>query len=247
MPEFDIIPAVDIRDGRCVRLYQGLPGEETVFDEDPLNAALRWEGEGARRLHVVDLDGAFEGSPMNRDIIEDIAGRLSIPVQVGGGIRTTADARSYIDSGVSRVIIGTAAFMDSDWLEEIVVELGDRLAVGVDVKGGRVAVSGWTGDCGVTPREAVEGLEAAGVRRIIHTSVSKDGTLSGPDFEGIEKLAGASAIPLIASGGVGSVEDVARIRKMSDLGVEGLIVGMALYRGLFTLADAQRAIGKGGC
>ncbi len=242
MTDFTVIPAVDIRGGKCVRLYRGQAKKETVFDQDPLQVAKRWEDEGASLLHVVDLDGAFEGRPVNGGIIERIAGSLSIPIQVGGGIRKTEDARFYIDAGVSRVIVGTAAFQSEGWLEEAAGELGERLVVGLDVKGERVAVSGWTDDSGLTPGEALKRLTCAGVRRIIYTNIGRDGTLEGPDLEGIESLARMSPVPVIASGGVSGVKDVLDVWRLSDLGVEGIIVGMALYRGLLTLPDALRAM-----
>ncbi len=239
--EFTVIPAVDIRGGRCVRLFQGLPGEETVFSEDPLGAAERWQSEGASYLHVVDLDGAFEGRPVNNELIVEIAGRLSIPVEVGGGIRTAESARSYIDGGVDRVVMGTAAFEDPGMLSDMAGELGERLVVGVDVKDGRVAVAGWT-ETGVQgPLEAVEMLASAGVRRVIYTDTSKDGTLKGPNLAAIEQIARACRVPLIASGGVGELEDIARVSSMGALGIEGIIVGMALYKRKFTLAEAQLA------
>ena len=242
MTDFTVIPAVDIRGGKCVRLYRGQAEKETVFDADPLQVAKRWEDEGASLLHVVDLDGAFEGSPVNVGVIERIVCSLSIPVQVGGGIRSTGDVRSYIDAGVSRVIVGTAAFEIEGWLEEVAGELGERLVVGLDLKDEKVAVSGWTGDTGKTAGEALERLTGAGVRRIIYTNVGKDGTLEGPDLEGVERLARMSQVPVIASGGVSGVKDVLDLWRLSDLGVEGIIVGMALYRGLLTLPDALRAV-----
>jgi len=242
MKDFTVIPAVDIRGGNCVRLYRGQADEETVFDADPLQVAKRWEDEGASLLHVVDLDGAFEGTPVNMGLIERIAGSLSIPVQVGGGIRSTGDARSYLDAGVSRVIVGTAAFGTSGWLEEVAGEFGERLVVGLDVKDEKVAISGWTDDTGMPPGEALQLITGAGVRRIIYTNVGKDGTLEGPDLEGIEMLARMSQVPVIASGGVSGVKDVLDVMRLSNLGVEGIIVGMALYRGLITLTDALRAV-----
>lgn len=244
-PEFLIIPAVDIMGGRCVRLLQGIPEEETVFGEDPVSMAQRWEDEGAQFLHVVDLDGAFQGKPVNREVIYEIANRLSIPIEVGGGIRDTRTARSYIDNGVSRVIVGTAAFKDTDWLSELAAELDNRLAVGVDVKEGRVAVSGWMEAGSLTPVKAVQELARAGVRRIIYTDTGKDGTLRGPNFVGIEELAGSSPIPLIASGGVGELDDITRISRLAKSGVEGVIVGMALYRNKFTLSEAEMAVAEG--
>lgn len=244
--DFLVIPAVDIRGGRCVRLLRGVPEYETVFDEDPVETALRWESEGARLLHVVDLDGAFAGKPVNQEIIEDLAKRVGVPVEVGGGIREAGDARRYLEKGVARVVIGTRAFTDPAWLADLAGELGERLVVGVDAREGRVAVSGWTGAAGLSPLDAVAGLEEAGVRRIIYTDISRDGTLEGPNFDGIEAVARAAAIPVIASGGVGGMEDIERVRQMRYLGVEGIIVGMALYRGKVTMDEVTGNRGGGG-
>lgn len=241
---FNIIPAVDIKGGRCVRLFRGQAERETVFDEDPVAAALRWEREGADMLHVVDLDGAFEGAPANAVHVKAIASALQIPVEVGGGIRDTATALDYVSSGVSRVVVGTAAFENPSWLEEVAGELGERLAVGVDAREGMVAVHGWKDAISETPARAVERLAEAGVRRVIYTDVMKDGTLEGPNFEGIEALARASRVPVVASGGVGSLSDISRISRMRDLGVEGVIVGMALYRRTFTLVQAKAALAE---
>lgn len=244
MTDFTVIPAVDIRGGKCVRLYRGQAEKETVFDADPLQVAKRWENEGASLLHVVDLDGAFEGRPVNVGVIKRIAGSLSIPVQVGGGIRSTGGAWPYLDAGVSRVIVGTAAFESEGWLEDAAGELGERLVVGLDVKDEKVAVSGWTSDTGMTAGEALKRLTGAGVRRIIYTNVGRDGTLEGPDLEGIEKVARMSQVPVIASGGVSRLKDVLDVWRLSDLGVEGVIVGMALYRGRLNLPEALRAVDK---
>jgi phosphoribosylformimino-5-aminoimidazole carboxamide ribotide isomerase len=238
---FTVIPAVDIRGGKCVRLRQGLADVETVFDEDPVRAALRWQEEGARLLHVVDLDGAFKGEPVNDRTVIEIASALDIPIEVGGGIRSTNAAEAYVDAGVSRVIVGTAAFRDPDWLREIASRLGGRLVVGVDVKGCKVAVHGWAGVSEEDPGVAVERLAEAGVKRIIYTDTTKDGTLEGPNLAGLEAIASASPVPVIASGGVGSVEDIARVAALSPLGIEGVIVGMALYRGKFSLRAAIAA------
>lgn len=243
---FAVIPAVDIRGGRCVRLYQGREDEETVFSEDPVAAALMWQKQGAPLLHVVDLDGAFSGKPSNVEVVTEVAGSLRIPVEVGGGIRDTASAEAYLDAGVSRVIVGTSAFERPGWLKALAGRLGERLVVGLDVKEGSVALSGWTKEGAPDPLEALERLVEDGVRRIIYTDTSRDGTLHGPNFEAIERVAAASPIPVIAAGGVGELGDIARIAAMRDLGVEGVIVGMALYRKKFTLAQAILAAERGG-
>ncbi|PKQ28260.1 MAG: 1-(5-phosphoribosyl)-5-[(5-phosphoribosylamino)methylideneamino]imidazole-4-carboxamide isomerase [Candidatus Anoxymicrobium japonicum] len=240
--EFLVIPAVDIMGGRCVRLRRGLADEETVFDKDPARAALRWQEEGARLLHVVDLDGAFSGKPVNSGVIRDIASALSIPIEVGGGIRSSADAFSYVESGISRVVVGTAAFEDADFLAEVAGGLGERLAVGVDVKEGKVALRGWMGVSQEKPEAAIDRLASVGVRRIIYTDTTRDGTLHGPNFKGLEAIARVSPIPVIASGGVSAVEDITRVSQMSPLGIEGVIVGMALYKEHFTLGEAFAAL-----
>ncbi|MBK5093624.1 MAG: 1-(5-phosphoribosyl)-5-[(5-phosphoribosylamino)methylideneamino]imidazole-4-carboxamide isomerase [Actinobacteria bacterium] len=242
MAGFQVIPAVDIKGGKCVRLYQGRPEAETVFESDPVDSALKWQDQGAGLLHVVDLDGAFQGTPVNNEVISGLMERLSIPVQVGGGIRSTDTALSYIEAGAARVVVGTRAFSDADWLVDLADKLGDRLAVGVDVKEGRIATAGWLELSEIVPTLAVEKLAAGGVKRIIYTDVTRDGTLDGPDFDGIEEVASASPIPVIASGGVGTVDDVLRIYRMKGSGVEGVIVGMALYKGRFTLDEALGAI-----
>lgn len=242
--DFLVIPAVDIKGGRCVRLYQGLPEEETVFSEDPVLMAQRWQEEGARMLHVVDLDGAFQGGPVSRELILEIASRLAIPIEVGGGIRDSSTARSYVNEGVARVIVGTAAFTNPEWLVKIAGELRESLVVGVDIKDGRVAYDGWVDTGSQGPLEAVEWLADTGVRRIIYTDTSKDGTLRGPNLAGIEELARSSPVPIIASGGIGELEDVVRVSSLADLGVEGVIVGMALYESKFTLRDAQEAVAE---
>lgn len=242
MNGFIVIPAVDIRNGCCVRLVQGEPGRQTVFDEDPLRAAKIWQEEGAELIHVVDLDGAFEGRPVNFSCIKSVAESVSVPVQVGGGIRSKETAKAYLRAGVSRVIVGTGASGGTGFIESLVSTAKDRLAVGIDIKDGRVAIEGWKESAEENPAEMVGELASLGVPRLIYTSVSRDGTMSGPDLEGIEKIARVSPIPVIASGGVGSVEDVMRIYRLRDLGIEGVIIGMALYRGRFTLEEVNEAI-----
>ena len=247
MSDFHVIPAVDIKDGKCVRLFQGRLDEETVFQNDPLDAAMRWQDDGAALLHVVDLDGAFQGIPVNRELISSMIERLAVPVQVGGGIRSTDDAMAYIEAGAKRVVVGTGAFIDPDWLFELSDKLGDSLAVSVDVKDGRVATGGWLDLTETTPSVAVEKMAVMGVKRIVYTEVVRDGTLEGPNFKGIEDIAREASIPVIASGGIASVDDILRIHRMEELGIEGVIVGTALYKGKFTLAEALSAIkGEGG-
>lgn len=243
--DFLVIPAVDIRAGRCVRLVQGLAEDETVFAEDPAEVARLWEAGGAPMLHVVDLDGAFEGRPVNYAVITRLIDRVSIPVEIGGGIRTRDDASRYLEAGAARVVTGTRALTDQAWLEELAAALGERLVVGLDVKGGMAAIAGWTDSGTLKPVDAVGMMERAGVKRIIYTDVSRDGTLHRPNFEGVEAIASAASIPVIASGGVSDLADIRRLSGMGDAGVEGVIVGMALYRKRFTLAEALGAAEKG--
>ena len=242
---FIVLPAVDIKGGKCVRLYKGDPDETTVFEDDPVEAALRWEAEGARMLHVVDLDGAFAGEPVNHEVIKRMAGALAIPIEVGGGVRDTDAARRYLEAGVERLVVGTRAFTDPPWLRDMAEMLGDRLVVGLDVRQGHVAVAGWTGDTGLTPGRGLRMLEEAGVRRILYTDTSRDGTLEGPNVDGIVKIARAAHIPVIASGGIGIVNDVVRLWNMRSVGIEGVIVGMALYTGKVTLVDIMSALEEG--
>ena len=242
MSDFLVIPAIDIKSGKCVRLLRGRPEDVTVFSEDPVAVAAAWEEKGAAMLHVVDLDGAFEGTPVNRRTVLQIARAVGIPLQVGGGIRNLEAALHYLDGGVARVVMGTGAF-ESGVLDDLTSALGERLVVGLDVKDGRVAVCGWTETTGTLPLEALEYLVRAGVKRVVYTDVSKDGTLQGPNLEGIRALALKSQGPLIAAGGVSRLEDIGRLAEMEALGVEGVIVGMALYRGSFTLEEAILAAG----
>ncbi|MBU1670895.1 MAG: 1-(5-phosphoribosyl)-5-[(5-phosphoribosylamino)methylideneamino]imidazole-4-carboxamide isomerase [Actinobacteria bacterium] len=245
MSGFTVIPAVDIRYGRAVRLVRGLPSRETVFADDPVEAALRWQAAGAALLHVVDLDGAFAGAPANFEAVERVLDATSIPVQVGGGIRSLEVANRYLDAGAARVIMGTAAFQGEEGPDELARALGDRLAVGVDVKGGRVALSGWAGTSGLEPLEAVDALEKAGVARIVYTDVSRDGTLEGPNMEGIVGIARSTSMAVIASGGVGTLDQIRRLADLRGAGVEGVIIGMALYRGEFALEEAMEAAAEG--
>jgi phosphoribosylformimino-5-aminoimidazole carboxamide ribotide isomerase len=239
MSGFLVIPAVDIRGGKCVRLYQGMASEETVFSEDPVETALRWEQQGARLIHVVDLDGAFSGEPVNSAIIKKIAGECRVPIEVGGGVRDVQSARAYLDSGVERVIVGTVALEDPGLFSLMADELGDSLVVGIDVKEGTVALSGWTADGAMVPAEAVRMVTSKGAKRLIYTDTAKDGTLTGPNFKGIEEMARVAQVPVIASGGVGELQHITRIARLSGLGIEGVIVGMALYRNKFTLEEAM--------
>ncbi|MCB0995497.1 MAG: 1-(5-phosphoribosyl)-5-[(5-phosphoribosylamino)methylideneamino]imidazole-4-carboxamide isomerase [Acidimicrobiales bacterium] len=241
MSVLELYPAIDLRDGRCVRLYQGDYDRETVYGEDPVAQAAAFVAEGARWLHVVDLDAARSGSPVNRDVVAAVARSVDIPVQTGGGVRSLAAAGALVDAGVTRVVVGTAAVERPELVSELVGE-GIRVAVGLDVRGRDVAVHGWEQASGTDVREAVRRFEDVGADAVIVTQISQDGTLAGPDLDGLGELLGLTTLPLIASGGVGDLEHVRSLAAL-DVGgrrLAGAIVGRALYEGTLALADAVR-------
>lgn len=233
----EILPAIDIRGGRCVRLTQGDYDRETVFDSDPADAARRWIDQGARRLHIVDLDGAREGRAVNADAVERIAA-LGAPLQVGGGVRDLEAVSRYRALGVSRIILGTAAIADADFLRAALAERADDLVVSVDARGGKAALAGWTESSGRDAVEVAQQLEAAGVRRLIYTDIASDGMLGGHDEAAFARLAAAVSIPVIAAGGIA---EPAQIRRLREAGAAGVVLGRALYDGRLTLADALAA------
>jgi phosphoribosylformimino-5-aminoimidazole carboxamide ribotide isomerase len=237
-----LYPAIDIRGGHAVRLTRGDYANETVYDADPLDAALRWAGEGARYLHVVDLDGAREGRPANLGHVERIAGAVEVPIQLGGGLRDAESVAAALEAGAQRVVLGTGAVESPALIEELALEHGDRIAVGVDARGGRVAVSGWTRETGEAPSDLVRELSERGVQRFVYTPVDVDGTLAGPDLEGLPTVAEAARGDVIYSGGVGTLEDLAALRDLGLANLEGAIVGRALYEGRFGVADAQSVL-----
>lgn len=239
----EVIPAVDIRNGKCVRLLQGKFDQETVFCDDPVEMALKWESQGAPRLHVVDLDGAKTGRPHNLEIIRRIASALSVPVQMGGGVRSILIATRVLGLGVERVVIGTSAFLDQDWARMMFEEFGDRVVLGLDAHEGLVATHGWqeTGEIGAI--DFAKEMEALGARRIIHTDISRDGMLEGVNLPAMEAMARAVSIPVIASGGVTSIEDIRNLKRLEPLGIEGVIVGKALYTGSLDLREAIKVAG----
>lgn len=242
----EIIPAIDIRNGKCVRLVEGRPEAETVFSNDPLQTAVSFEEMGARRLHVVDLDGAFRGRPVNDGLVMSLAGSVSIPVQVGGGVRSSEAIRRYLEGGVERVIVGTCALSDPGWLRGASRDFGERLAVGLDARGGEVVVGGWTRSSGSNLMDALDTVEQAGVSRLIFTSVARDGTLGGPDIQALEGVLARTTLPVIASGGVRNVEDLELLAGFGERGLEGAVVGMAIYTGRLDLAEALSRLGGEG-
>lgn len=237
-----IFPAIDLRGGRCVRLLQGRADAETVYDADPVAVARRWAARGAEWLHLVDLDGAFAGVSQQLPIIGRIAAAVSIPVQLGGGLRSLEQIESALAAGVSRVVLGTIAITDPGLVREACAAFGSsRILVGLDARDGMVAVKGWQD---VTDRRALElatEIRESGVERLIFTDTARDGMLTGPNFAAIREMAEQSGLRLIASGGVGCLEDVLRLRSLEPLGVEGAILGKALYEGRVRLEDALAA------
>ena len=241
----DVIPAIDIRGGRCVRLVQGDYERETVFADDPAEAARRWQDAGAKRLHVVDLDGAREGRPVNWEAVTRIVAAVDVSVQLGGGLRDLETVRRYLEAGVERAVLGTAAVKDIGLLTVALELFPGRIAAGVDARDGTVVTEGWLEASEISASELVRRLAALGVPRVIYTDTLRDGTLTEPNFAALEALlAGVRAsggdTRVIYSGGVSSLD---RIRRLAETGVEGVIVGRALYTGDIDLRDAIAAVG----
>ncbi|MFW6022362.1 MAG: 1-(5-phosphoribosyl)-5-[(5-phosphoribosylamino)methylideneamino]imidazole-4-carboxamide isomerase [Halanaerobiaceae bacterium] len=224
-----IIPAIDLKDGRCVRLVKGDYNRETVYSKEPRNMAKHWQTQGATRLHVVDLDGAKDGKPINLEVIKEITQALDIPVQLGGGIRSLDTIEYYLNSGIDRVILGTIALQSPEIVKLAVDKYGpEKIVVGVDAKEGKVAVNGWLEDSTKTVEEMIDEMKELGIRIFIYTDISKDGTLEGPDIEGLERYNQIDDIELIASGGVATFKD---LKEIADLDIGSVIVGKALYAG----------------
>lgn len=239
MSSFTIYPAVDLRGGRCVRLKQGRADDETVYGDDPVEMARRWTAEGARWLHVVDLDGAFQGSPAQHEIIGRMVEAVSVPVQVGGGIRADEDIRRLLDLGVTRVILGTKAWAEPEALAGLADRYGGALAVGIDSRDGLVQIRGWTETTSLTTLELARKADALGISTLIITDTATDGMLQGPNLSAMSEVCGAVKASVIASGGVTTAEDVSALVGLGHDNLVGAIVGKALYEGKVTLADLQ--------
>lgn len=240
-----LYPAVDIRDGRAVRLRRGDFDAETVYSDDPLDAARRWVEGGARVLHVVDLDGARAGRPVALDALRRIAADAGVPVQYGGGLRTAADVDAAVAAGAARVVLGTAAYRDVDVLDHAVAAHGDRLVVSVDARRGMVAAAGWTEQTDLPALDVIARLSDRGVRAFVYSSIERDGTLEGPDLEEVRRVAAAVRGRFVYSGGVGRLEDLAALAGLRQVNLAGVIVGSALYEGRFTLAEGIAALDAG--
>jgi len=239
-----VIPAIDLKEGKCVRLEQGLMDKDTVFNDNPAAQARAWQDQGAEMLHIVDLDGAFAGQPRNRAAIEAIVKAITIPSQLGGGIRDMATIEAYLSLGLSRVIIGTAAQRNPELVREACAKFPGQIVVGIDAKNGMVAVQGWAEVTDITAVDLARKFEGLGVSAIIYTDISRDGMLQGPNLEATRALAEAVSIPIIASGGVSSLKDIRNLMAIEASGVSGVITGKAVYTGAIRLAEAV-ALTKG--
>lgn len=233
-----IFPAIDIRGGKCVRLTEGRFDQETVFADKPVDMAVRWYKEGAEYLHVVDLDGALAGQSVNLAVVADIVKAVDIPVQLGGGIRTMEQIARVLSTGVRRVILGSVAVRQPDLVKEACRQYGDQIVVGIDARDGQAAIEGWGVSGGVGAEELAQRMAAAGISRIIYTDISRDGALTGVNVAATAALAKAARIPVIASGGVSGLDDILAVKAVADQGVEGVIVGKAIYTGALQLPAA---------
>ena len=234
-----IYPAIDIKDGKCVRLLQGRFSDVTVYGDSPAEMAQKWESLGGEFIHVVDLDGALKGAGVNADCIREICSRVNVPVQTGGGIRTVEDIESRLNIGVDRVIIGTKAVSDSEFVKRAVDKYGEKIVIGIDARDGRVAIEGWEKTSDFTAVEFALKMRSLGVKTIVYTDIATDGTLKGPNLAAMTEMVDGTGIDVIASGGVGRLEHIV---SLAATGVEGVIVGRALYTGDVSLTEAIRAV-----
>ena len=239
----EIIPAIDLLDGACVRLHQGDYDQVTRFSEDPVAQALSWQSQGATRLHLVDLDGAKRGEPINDAAVRAITAALDIPVQLGGGVRSLERAEELIACGLDRVILGTVAIEQPELVQELAQRHPGRIVVGIDANDGRVATRGWIEQSDVLATDLAKQFSAASIAAIITTDIATDGTLAGPNLDALRTMAQCSAVPVIASGGIGCMADLLALLPLEPLGVSGVIVGRALYDGRVALGEAIAAIG----
>ena len=231
----EIIPAVDIREGKCVRLYQGDYNQQIIFYEDPVAAALNWSSQGARWLHIVDLDGAAAGEPQNMDVVEEIIKESGLLIELGGGIRQEEVAERLLHQGISRIILGTAAIENRQMVKRLCQKFGDAITVSLDARDGRIAIHGWRKNTFYEVLQLSREMVDAGVRRLIYTDIKRDGTLTEPNYDMINKLLAEANVPVIVAGGVSSLE---HLKKLMELNVEGAIIGKALYSGDIDLREA---------
>jgi phosphoribosylformimino-5-aminoimidazole carboxamide ribotide isomerase len=237
-----LLPAVDILEGKAVRLSRGEFDEQTVYDTDPLEAAQRWAKDGARALHVVDLDGARSGEPANLDHVRRIAAEVDVQLQVGGGLRTVDSVNNAVEAGASRIVLGTGAYRDVDFLDEVLDAHGDRVVVSIDARNGLLATDAWMEQTEIPVETVVATMGARGVRRFVFSSIERDGMLSGPDLGAAQRIATAVRGSFLYSGGISSLEDLRALAGLRQVNLAGVIVGKALYEQRFTVAEAQRAL-----
>jgi phosphoribosylformimino-5-aminoimidazole carboxamide ribotide isomerase len=240
-----LYPAIDISEGKAVRLLQGDFAEKTIYDEDPVDAAKAWKEAGARFLHIVDLDGARSGSPQSIDHLERIVREVGLPVQYGGGLRALPAVREALRAGASRVILGTAAYTDVDFLDDVVSAYGDKVVVSVDARGGNVTTAGWTETTQMPAEAVLERLSARGVKQFVYSNVDRDGMLAGIDLEEVRRIADVVRGRFLYSGGVGGLEDLQGLLSLRQVNLGGVIVGKALYERRFTISEAQAVLDKG--
>ena len=238
-----LFPAIDIRDGKAVRLLQGDYERETAYDDDPVVAARRWVEAGARRLHVVDLDGARAGEPVNLGQVRRIVSAVDVPVQLGGGLRDSRKVAQAFSSGAARVVLGTAAVRDPDLAGALAAAHGDRVIASIDARAGKVAAEGWTEDSELGATDLIAELSRRGMRRFVFTPVEVDGLMEGPDLDSLRKVAAATDGEVIYSGGIGSLDDLRAVAELALANLEGVIVGRALYEQRFSVAEARAALG----
>jgi phosphoribosylformimino-5-aminoimidazole carboxamide ribotide isomerase len=239
-----LFPAIDIRGGKAVRLVQGDYGRETQYDDDPVVAARRWVNGGAGWLHVVDLDGARAGEPVNLEHVRRIVAAINVPVQLGGGLRDSKKVEDAFSSGAERVVLGTAAVRDPEMAEAIAAAHGDRVIASVDARAGKVAAEGWTQESELGATDVIAELSGRGIRRFVYTPVDVDGLMEGPDLDSLGEVAGSTQSEVIYSGGIGSLDHLRAVAGLRLENVEGVIVGRALYEQRFTIAEAQEALGS---
>jgi phosphoribosylformimino-5-aminoimidazole carboxamide ribotide isomerase len=237
-----LYPAIDILDGGAVRLARGEFDQRTSYDADPLDAAMRWVSSGARALHVVDLDGARAGAPVNIEHVRRITAAVDVPVQVGGGLRSAEAIDAVLDAGAARVVLGTAAFDDVELLDHAIATHGDRVTVSVDARGGLLAADGWTDQTEIPAEAVIESLATRGVTRLVYSSIDRDGMLSGPDLDEVRRIAAVVRGAFIYSGGVSCVDDLAALASLRQVNLVGVIVGKALYERRFDVAEGQSTL-----
>ena len=237
-----IFPAIDLRNGKCVRLLQGRADQEKIYFEDPHAVAEQWQVEGAAWIHLVDLDGAMSSGTNNRSIAKKIFQRLRIPVQFGGGVRKMSDLEELLEAGASRVVLGTAAVEDNDFLSKALTQFSEKVVVGLDARDGLIATKGWKQVERLEVLEFAASLSRRGIRRIVYTDISRDGTLNGPNLEATQRVAEKSGLRVIASGGISSLDDLRRLKRLEASGVEGAIIGKALYEKRFSLREALEVV-----